>query len=80
MRSVVCRIAESTKATLEFDDAAAIKFLMHPLFSDCTNWPILEKRKGKKRAAGVSAALVATAVKLGDEKVAHPSEAAQISL
>jgi hypothetical protein len=26
---------------------------MHPLFSGCTNWPKLEKRMGKKRAAGV---------------------------
>jgi hypothetical protein len=41
---------------------------MHPLFNGCTNWPRLEKGKGKKRAAGVPAASVATAVDLGDEE------------
>jgi hypothetical protein len=39
VRSAICRIAEFSKATFKFDDATAIKFLMHPLFSGCTNWP-----------------------------------------
>jgi hypothetical protein len=38
------------------------------MFSGCTNWPRPEKGKGKKRAAGVPAASVATAVGLGGEK------------
>jgi hypothetical protein len=46
-------MAESFKATFKYDDATATKFLMHPLFSGCTNWPRLEKGRGKKRAAGV---------------------------
>jgi hypothetical protein len=45
---------------------------MHPLFSGCTNWPRLEKGKGKKRAAGVPAAPVATAVDLGGEEGGEP--------
>jgi hypothetical protein len=74
VRSVICRIAESSKATFKFGDATATKFLMHPLFSGCANWPRLEKGKGKKRAAGVPAAPVATAVDLGDEEgIAHPA-------
>jgi hypothetical protein len=47
VRSAVCRIAESSKVTFKFDDATAAKFLMHPIFSCCTNWPRLEKGKGK---------------------------------
>jgi hypothetical protein len=42
------------------------------MFSGCTNWPRLEKGKGKKRAAGVPAASVATAVDLGGEGGAPP--------
>jgi hypothetical protein len=38
----------------------------------CTNWPRLEKGKGKKRAAGVPAASVATAVDLGGEEGGAP--------
>jgi hypothetical protein len=45
---------------------------MHPLFNGCTNWPRLEKGKGKKRAAGVPAASVATAVDLGGEEGGAP--------
>jgi hypothetical protein len=45
---------------------------MHPLFSGCTNWPRLEKGRGQKRAAGVHAASVATAVDLGDEEGGAP--------
>jgi hypothetical protein len=60
VRCAICRIAESSKA--------AFKFLMYPLFSGYTNWPRLEKGKGKKRAAGVPVASVATAVDLGDEE------------
>ena len=41
---------------------------MHPLFSGCTNWPRFEKGKDQKRAAGVPAASVATAVDLGNEE------------
>jgi hypothetical protein len=65
-------ITESSKATFKFDDATAIKFLMHSLFSGCTNWPGLEKGNGKKRAAGAPAASVATAVDLGGEKGSAP--------
>jgi hypothetical protein len=35
--SVICRVVESSKATFEFDDVTATKFLMHLLFSGCTN-------------------------------------------
>jgi hypothetical protein len=42
------------------------------LFSGCTNKPRLEKGKGKKRAAGVPAALVATAVDLAVEEGGAP--------
>jgi hypothetical protein len=73
MRSAICRIAESDKDTFKFDDAMATKFLMHPFFSHCTNWPRLEKGKDKKRAAGVPAASVAAAVDLGGEKGGAPS-------
>jgi hypothetical protein len=45
--SVICRIVESSKATFKFDDATVTKFLMHPMPSGCTNWPKLEKSKGK---------------------------------
>ena len=65
VRSAICRIVESLKTTFKFDDVAATEFLMHPLFSGCTNWPRLEEGKGKKRAAGVPAASVTTAVDLG---------------
>jgi hypothetical protein len=72
VRSVICRIVDSSKATFEFDDVTATKFLMHPMFSGCTNWPRLEKGNGKKRAAGVPAASVATAVGLGGEEGGAP--------
>jgi hypothetical protein len=42
------------------------------MFSGCTNWPRLDKGKGKKRAAGVPAASVATAVDLGGEEGGAP--------
>jgi hypothetical protein len=48
------------------------RLITDPLFSGCTNWPRLEKGKGKKRAAGVPAASVATAVDLGDEEGGAP--------
>jgi hypothetical protein len=48
------------------------------LFSGCTNWPRLEKGKGKKRAAGVPAASLATAVDLGvGEGRCAPGQASQ---
>jgi hypothetical protein len=72
VRCAICRIVESSKATFKFDDVTATKFLMHPMFSGCTNWPRLEKGKGKKRADGVPAASVATAVGLGDEEGGAP--------
>jgi hypothetical protein len=72
VRCATCRIAESTTATFKFDDATATKLLMLPLFSGCTNWPMLEKGKGKKRAAGVPAASLAAAVDLGGEKDGAP--------
>ena len=43
-----------------------------PKFSGCTYWPRLDKGQGKKRAAGVPAASVATAVDLGDEEGGAP--------
>jgi hypothetical protein len=72
MRSVICRIVESYKATFKFEDVTAAKFLMHPFFSGFTNWPRLEKGKGKKRAAGLPAASEATAVDLGGEEGGAP--------
>jgi hypothetical protein len=65
------RAAQST-GPADLDDAPATKFLMHPLFSCCTNWPRLENGKGIQRAASVSAASVATAEDLGDEKGGGP--------
>ena len=47
VRSVICRIIELSKVIFEIDDAMATKLLMHPMFSGCTNWPRLEKGKGK---------------------------------
>ena len=52
---------------------------MHPLFSGCTNWLRLEKGKGKKRAAGVPAASVATAVDLGGEEGGAPRPSTPIA-
>jgi len=46
--------------------------LDEPLFSGCTNWPRLEKSKGKKRTAGEPIASVATAVDLGGEEGGEP--------
>jgi hypothetical protein len=81
VRSVICRIAESSKVTFRFDDVTATKLLMHPMFSGCTNWPRLEKVKGKKRAAGVPAASVATTVDLlGEEGGASPAGRSNSSL
>ena len=42
------------------------------MFSGCANWPRLEKGNGKKRAAGVPAASVATAVDLGGKEGGAP--------
>ena len=81
VRSAMCRIAESSRAILEFDDATATKFLMHPMFSVCTNWPRLEKGKGKKRETGVPAASVATAMDYGGEEGgASPAKRSNSSL
>ena len=56
-----------------FDDPAARKFLKSLLFSGCP-MPKLEKGKGKKRAASVPAASVATAMDHGvEEMVALPA-------
>jgi hypothetical protein len=33
VRSAICQIIESFKATFKFEDAAATKFLIYPLFS-----------------------------------------------
>ena len=78
VRSVICRIVESSKATLKFEDVTATKFLMHPMFSSCTNWPRLGKGKGKKRAAGVPTVSAATAVGLGGEEGGAPPPSAPI--
>jgi hypothetical protein len=72
VRSAICRIVESSKIIFKFDDVTATKFLMHPMFSGCTNLPRLDKGEGKKSAAGVPAASVATAVGLGGEKGGTP--------
>jgi hypothetical protein len=72
VRSAICRIVESSKGTFKFDDATATKLLIRSMFSGCTNWPRLEKGKGKKRAAGVPAASIATAVDLGGEEGGAP--------
>jgi hypothetical protein len=72
MCSATCRIAESPKAILNFDDVTATKFLMNSLFSGCTNWLGLKKGMVKKREAGRPAASVATAVDLGDKKGGAP--------
>jgi hypothetical protein len=54
---------------------------MYPMFSGCTSWSRLEKGKGKKRAAGVPMASVATAVDLGGEEGgAPPAERSNRSL
>jgi hypothetical protein len=66
--SAICRIVKYSKVTTDFDDATATKFLMHPFFNGCTNLPMLETAKGKKRVAGVPATSVATAVDLRDEE------------
>jgi hypothetical protein len=58
--SVIRRAAKPSRCTTDFDDATAINFSMHPLFSGCTNFPRLEKDKGEKCTAGVLAASVAT--------------------
>ena len=69
------------QGTFKFDDATATKFLMHPQFSGCTYWPRLDKGKGNKRAAGVPAASVATAVGLeGEEGGAPPAKRPNRSL
>jgi hypothetical protein len=68
VRSAICRIAESFKATFKFDDATATNFLIYPLFSGCAHWTRLEKYKGKKRAAGMPA------LDLGGEEAARASK------
>jgi hypothetical protein len=45
---------------------------MQTMSSGFTNWPELEKGKGKKRAAGMPAASVATALDLGGEEGGAP--------
>jgi len=68
VRRTIRRVAESPKSRTDFDDVTGTKFLMHLLYSGCTNWPRLKRGKGKKRAASVPVASVATAVYLGDEE------------
>jgi hypothetical protein len=72
VRSVICRIVESSKATFKFGDVTATKFLMHPLFSGFINWPRPEKGKVKKRAVNGPTASVAMAVDLEGEKGGAP--------
>ena len=78
VRSAICRINQPSKATFEFYDATATKFLMYPLFSGCTNLPKLEKGKDKKLAAGVPAASVATALDSGTRREARPRPSAPL--
>ena len=80
VRSAICRNFETSKAAFKIEDATATKFLMHPTFSGCTYWPRLDKGKGKKRAAGVPTAPVATAVDLGEEGGAPPAKRSNSSL
>jgi hypothetical protein len=47
VRSAICRIVESSKATFKFGDFTATKLLIHSLFSGCANWHSIEKGKGK---------------------------------
>jgi hypothetical protein len=64
-RSVICRIVESFKVTFKFGDVTANK----------------RADKGKKRAGGVPAASVATAVDIrGKEGGALPAKRSNISL
>jgi hypothetical protein len=73
-----CRVFQGK---FKFGDATATKLLMHLLFSSCTNWPRLEKGKGKQRAAGVPAASVASAVDLeGKEGSAPPAKRSNSTL
>jgi hypothetical protein len=72
VHSAICRIDGSFKSTFKFEDAKVTTFLMHPLFSGCTNWPRLEKDKGEKLAASVPAASVTTAVDLRSEDGGAP--------
>jgi hypothetical protein len=65
VRSAICRIAESHKVPFKFEDVTATKF----------KGPRPENGKGKKRAAGVPAASVATAVDLGIEEGGAPPPA-----
>jgi hypothetical protein len=71
-RNAICRIAESSMVTFKFEDVTATELLMHLMFSGCSNWPRFEKGKGKKRAVGVPAASVATAVDLGGKEGGAP--------
>jgi hypothetical protein len=43
VRSVICRIAAVSQGNFKFEDVAATKLLMHPMFSNSANWPRLEK-------------------------------------
>ena len=70
---VIGKFLAAHKAHNMFDDPAARKFLKSLLFSGCP-MPKLEKGKGKKRAASVPAASVATAMDHGvEEMVALPA-------
>ena len=70
---VIGKFLAAPKAHNMFDDPAASKFLKFLLFSGCP-MPKLEKGKGKKRAASVPAASVATAIDHGvEEMVALPA-------
>jgi hypothetical protein len=70
LRCAIRRIVESSKARTDFDDAMAAKFLSHPLFSGCTNWPKFERVKRKKRVASGS---VNSAVDLENEDGDSPA-------
>jgi hypothetical protein len=50
VRSAICRNFESAKTIFKFDDATATKFLIHPLFTGCTNWPRLKKARTRRAA------------------------------
>jgi hypothetical protein len=64
----------SSETTFKFDDVTATKFLMHPTpcLAAAPTGLGSKNNKGKKRAAGVPAASVATAVSFGDEEGGAP--------
>jgi hypothetical protein len=76
VRGAICRIVESSKGIFKFEDVSATKFLMHLMFQRLHQLAQARKGQGEKRAAGVPAASVATAVDLGGEDCGAPRTSA----